>query len=190
MHQPACRVVDKHQQGALRPTILKPPMLAAIDLDQFADAVAAWTGLVNPFQALLAVDPQTLRDHPLAQRLARPSGNPVQLDQLLGRQGRAEIAITFANDRQRLVPDRLGMTPVARLAATARNQTRAPGGLEGSQQPEDLTAADPQNRRRCRRRQTACRNIAYHIDPAKLLCAHHHQRHQPVPPAMLNSRAK
>src|SRR5271169_6746862 len=29
MHQPAGRGVDKHQQGALRAAVLKPPMLAA-----------------------------------------------------------------------------------------------------------------------------------------------------------------
>jgi hypothetical protein len=57
MHQPAGCIVDKHQQGALRPAILKPPMLAAIDLNQLADALAPGTGLVNSFQALLAIDP-------------------------------------------------------------------------------------------------------------------------------------
>ena len=57
MHQPARRIIDKYQQGALRPAILKPPMLAAVDLNQLADALAPRTGLVNPFQALLAIDP-------------------------------------------------------------------------------------------------------------------------------------
>src|SRR3954469_8813540 len=33
MHQPAGGVVDEHQQRALRPAILKPPMLAAVDLN-------------------------------------------------------------------------------------------------------------------------------------------------------------
>jgi hypothetical protein len=56
VHQPARRIVDKHQQGALRPAILKPRMLAAVDLYQFADALAPRTRLVNPFQALLASD--------------------------------------------------------------------------------------------------------------------------------------
>ena len=40
MHQSAGRVVNKHQQGTLRPAILEPPMLAAVDLNQFANAVA------------------------------------------------------------------------------------------------------------------------------------------------------
>jgi hypothetical protein len=54
MHQPAGGVVNKHQQGALRPAILKPPMLAAVDLDQFANALAPRPRLVN-LLALLAI---------------------------------------------------------------------------------------------------------------------------------------
>src|SRR5271166_3180574 len=40
MQQPARRVVDKHQQSALRPAVFEPPMLAAVDLHQFANALA------------------------------------------------------------------------------------------------------------------------------------------------------
>src|ERR1700746_948165 len=40
MHQTAGRIVNKHQQGALRPAVLEPVMLAAIDLHQFANALA------------------------------------------------------------------------------------------------------------------------------------------------------
>ena len=121
VHQPARRIVDKYQQGALRPAILKPPMLAAVDLNQLADALAPRTGLVNPFQALLAVDPQPFRDHPLAQRLPTES-NPVQLAQFLRRQGRAEIPITLANDRQRRGPKLGGLAPVAGTTTPLRDQ--------------------------------------------------------------------
>jgi hypothetical protein len=34
------RVIDEHEQDALRATILKPPVLAALNLDQLANAVA------------------------------------------------------------------------------------------------------------------------------------------------------
>src|SRR6202043_4102278 len=47
MHQPAGRVINEHQQGALRSTIFEPPMLAAIDLHQFADTLAPVAGLMN-----------------------------------------------------------------------------------------------------------------------------------------------
>jgi hypothetical protein len=65
MHQPAGRVVDKHQQSALRSAVLEPPMLAAIDLHQFANALAPRPWLVDAF-ALLAIAPQSVGDHPLA----------------------------------------------------------------------------------------------------------------------------
>ena len=60
------------------PAIFEPPMLAAVDLYQLADALAPRTGLMNASQALLAVKPQTVRDHPLAQRLTTQR-DPVQL---------------------------------------------------------------------------------------------------------------
>ena len=49
-HQPAGRVVDKHQQRALRPAVLEPPMLAAVDLYQFATAARMpfFQGILSP----------------------------------------------------------------------------------------------------------------------------------------------
>src|SRR3954449_8352040 len=138
MHQSAGGVIDEHQQGALRPAILKPPMLAAVDLNQLADALAPRTGLVNPFQALLAVDPQPIRDHPLAQRLPTES-NPVQLAQLLRRQGRAEIPITLANDRQRRGPKLGRLAPVAGTTTPLRDQAGRTLGPVSLQKPKDLT---------------------------------------------------
>ena len=70
VHQPAGRVVDEHQQGALRPAVFKPPMLAAINLYQFADAVAPRARLMNPLLPLLAIEPQPIFDHPQSQGLA------------------------------------------------------------------------------------------------------------------------
>jgi hypothetical protein len=69
-HQPAGRVIDKHQQGALRPAVLEPPILAAVDLHQFADALAPRPRLMNPPLPLLAIKPQPVDDHPLPQGLA------------------------------------------------------------------------------------------------------------------------
>src|SRR4051812_3884786 len=143
MHQPAGRVIDEHQQRALRPAILKPPMLAPVDLNQLADALAPRTRLVNPFQALLAVDPQPIRHHPLAQRLPTER-NPVQLAQLLRCQGRAEIPITLANDRQRRGPKLEGLAPVAGTTTPLRDQAcRTPGPIN-LQKPKYLTPLKPQ----------------------------------------------
>src|SRR5271156_5229017 len=54
MHQPAGRIVDKHQQGALRPAVLEPPVRAAVDLNQLAGTLAPRAWLMNPVLSLLA----------------------------------------------------------------------------------------------------------------------------------------
>ena len=64
MHQPAGRVVDEHEKRALRPASLEPPMLAAVDLDQFADTVAPVAGLMDVLSPLLAIEPQPGFNHP------------------------------------------------------------------------------------------------------------------------------
>jgi hypothetical protein len=47
LHQPARGVVDEHQQRAADITLLEPGVVAAVDLDQFAQAGAAVARLVN-----------------------------------------------------------------------------------------------------------------------------------------------
>src|SRR3954464_4201750 len=122
-------------------------MLAAIYLNQLADALAPRTGLVNPFQALLAVDPQPIRDHPLAQRLPTER-DPVHLAQLLGCQGRAEIPITLANDRQRRGPKLGGLAPVAGTTTPLRDQAGHTLGPVSLQKPQYLTPLKPPKLRR------------------------------------------
>src|SRR5271169_2334716 len=100
MHQLAGRVVDEHQQGALRPAILKPPMLAAVDLHQFADARAPRARLMHAFCPLLAIEPQPVGDHPPAQGLAGER-KAVLGGQLLSGQRRPEIGVAAAHDPQR-----------------------------------------------------------------------------------------
>ena len=69
VHQPTRRVINEHQQRALRTAILKPPVLAAVDLHQLANAVAPGAGLMDPLSPLLAIDPQLGLDHPQPQGL-------------------------------------------------------------------------------------------------------------------------
>src|SRR6516162_8733914 len=106
VHQPTRRVVDEHEQRALRATILKPPVLAAIDLHELAKAIAPAAWLMWGGQTMAAVDPQTRRDHPATQRLARDRA-AVHLRQLLRRQCRTKISVSFANQRQRQITIRL-----------------------------------------------------------------------------------
>src|SRR6516162_8068475 len=119
MHQPTGCVVDEYEQRALWPAILKPPVLAAVDLDQLASAVAPIPGLMNALSPLLAIAPQTSFDHPQPQCLATKR-DPMNLAQLLGRQSRAEIPVPFADDRQHRSPQRLGLAPVAALTSSLR----------------------------------------------------------------------
>src|ERR1700730_3623845 len=167
VHQPARRIVDKHQQGALWPSILKPPMPAAVDLNQLADAFAPRTGLVNPLQTLLAVEPQPVRDHPLAQRLTTKD-DLVQLAQLLHRQGRAEIPIPFANDRHHLTTKSLGLAPVARMAAALRDQTGHTLGPICPHKPAYLPPLKSQQLRRRHDRQPPPIQVPQHLKPRKL----------------------
>src|SRR3546814_8698735 len=71
VHQLTGRVVDIDEQGALRPAILKPPMLRTVDLDQLAAAVPTIARLIGARAARNTISPDTGLDHQLSQRLAR-----------------------------------------------------------------------------------------------------------------------
>src|SRR3546814_12505088 len=71
MHQLAGRIIDVNQQRALRPAILKTPVLRAIELDQLAAAVPAVTRLIGPWAASIEVRQESILDHHLAQCLVR-----------------------------------------------------------------------------------------------------------------------
>src|SRR5207248_9747813 len=75
MHQPARRVVDEHQQRALRAAVLEPPVLAAIELHQLANALAPMARLMDARAPLLAVSPipaSTIHH----RSVSRPSASP------------------------------------------------------------------------------------------------------------------
>ena len=179
MHQPAGRVVDKHQQSALRPAVFEPPMLAAVDLHQFADAFAPRPRLVN-LLALFAIAPQPVSDHPLAQRF---TGNrdPVILTQLLGCQGRAKIPIPLADDCQNRAPQCLGLAPVTAATASFRDQAAWTFDPIGLQQPKHLTPLEPQQLARRFRRQPLLVQIPQNLQPRKLPIAHQSYRHPQHP---------
>src|ERR687894_113416 len=67
LHQPAGCIIDEDEQRAGVGAVLEPAMLAAVDLDQFAQGLAAQPRLMKA-SALLAREPQARLDHPLAQR--------------------------------------------------------------------------------------------------------------------------
>ena len=180
MHQPAGRVVDKYQQGAWRPAILKPPMLATVDLHQLANALAPRPRLVDAF-ALLTIAPQPGFDHPLAHRFPA-KGNPMILAQLLGRQRRAKIPVPLANDRQNRAPQRLGLAPVAAATAPFRDHAGWTFDPICLQHPKHLTALEPEQLPRRRGRQPPPIQILHHLEPPQLAIAHQPNRHPKHPP--------
>ena len=90
MHDPARGVVDENEQGALRATILKPPMLGAIDLNEFADAVAPMPRLVNRFETLPAIFPEPFSQHPTPHCFYAQTQS-VTFRKLFGRQRRTKV---------------------------------------------------------------------------------------------------
>jgi hypothetical protein len=106
----------------------------------------------------------------------------MNLVQLLGYQGRTEIPVALANDCQHLAAQRLGFAPVARTIASLRDQPRRTRGPIGLQQPEHLTAFEPQQLRCRRRRQPSLIQVPQHLEPRQLSIAHQPNRHPRHPP--------
>jgi hypothetical protein len=173
VHQPAGCIINEHEQRALRTTILKPPVLAAVDLHQLANAVAPGAGLMDALSPLLAIHPQLGLDHPQPQCLATEP-NPMNLLQLLRRQEpalakagvgpksqyrsriSASAACRTASGLRRLLrrPRRFEITPVApsaRYAFNSRNTWRRSS-------PSSCAAASVVNRFRSRSRSTSSRD--------------------------------
>ena len=85
MHQAAGGVVDIDEQRALRTAALEPPMLGAVELYEFTEAIAPRPRLVDALEPVFSPNPKAGPDHPLPQCLD-PKVQAMQLAQLLGRQ--------------------------------------------------------------------------------------------------------
>jgi hypothetical protein len=155
-------------------------MLATVDLNELAQAVAPVARLVHGLGPGLPLDPEPGRDHPLAQRLVR-NRQIVQLGELLGREGRPEIGVALAHDRQRRRADLVRQSAVARPATPPRRQPRSTVGPEASKQAENLARAQAQQRCRLGNRQAAILDLRQRLDPGQLRPAHHHHRHAEPP---------
>ena len=140
-HQAAGGIVHEHQKRAGRATILKPAVLAAIDLDQLAQVLAAMPRLVKAL-ALGPRQPEPSLDHPGAQCLARHPQS-VALLELLSRQGWAEICIMLPHKGQNRRSEYPSVTVVARPTAFAGDQTSRSVCLEALHEPVDLPAPEP-----------------------------------------------
>ena len=92
--QPARRIINKHDQCAAGAAPFKPIVRAAIDLDQLAKTRPALSQLEHPLGPPPLGPPQAKRDLELAYRLRR-NRDPIQLQQLLVRKGRAKSRISI-----------------------------------------------------------------------------------------------
>src|SRR5467141_3055930 len=70
LHKPARRIIDESQQRGRRAALLEPGVLRAIDLHQFAQAIAPPARLMRRGETMPTVLPQPIGDHPTAQGLA------------------------------------------------------------------------------------------------------------------------
>src|ERR1700730_9631648 len=86
---------------------------------------------------MTAVNPQSIGDHPAAQRFTRNRA-AMMLRQLLGREGWAKIGISLADDRQRQRANLRRKTMIARLAAPLRHQAWSTILSEATQKAEHL----------------------------------------------------
>ena len=91
-HQSACGVVNVDQRRARRSSILKPPMIAAVDLDQFAKASPATPWLLNLWRPKSPWQPQAAGDHQRPHGLDREV-QAMTFSELLSRQCGSEIRV-------------------------------------------------------------------------------------------------
>jgi hypothetical protein len=174
-HQAAGGIVHEHQKRAGRAAILKAAMLAAIDLDQLAQMLAAVAWLVKAL-ARGARQPEPGLDHPGAQRLA---GDPqgVALLELLGRQGWAEIRVVLPDQADRLLAQNVRQTIVGGAAAPAIRDPGWPVFAEAALQAVDLTRTDPQQFGGRGGGETAALQTRQDVDPVEFSFAHQHHAH-------------
>jgi len=102
VHQPARGVINEDQQGAGRPPVFKPAMVAAINLDEFADTMPPVPRLVHGRRAQPARNSGPDVHHEPAHRLLGQM-DAMQFMQLLASQGWPEIGVPFPDDVQRRV---------------------------------------------------------------------------------------
>src|SRR5918997_3282869 len=112
----------------------------------------------------------------------------MNLKQLLGHQGRAKVGVALLDERHDQITDRLRQAGVARSATPLGDQTGRTTSAKVLQQPEDLSAFEPEQGASVPNGYSPCFYIHQNIKPGKLLGAHRHHRHTARPPAAPKSR--
>jgi hypothetical protein len=120
LHQLARCVIDEDQQRAGLAALLEPAMIATIDLDQFAVALAPQSRLVE-CSSLRTRQPQALRHHPASQRLSAYS-KLMLVQQHFGRQRRPKVGVLALDQLDGIFPDAFVPAPIRRPASSLMNQ--------------------------------------------------------------------
>ena len=150
VHQAAGGVVDINEQRALRPAILKPPMLGTVELHQLTEAIAPRSRLMDALQPVLTPNPKAGADHPLPQRLD-PEIQAVNFRQFLGRQCGAKVGVALTNNGQHGLAEHRTQSTVAGRALP-RNHTLWAGRSQRIEQSVNLSPSDSDQPRSVRDR--------------------------------------
>src|SRR2546428_7443328 len=123
LHEAAGGVVDVDQQRAARATILEPSVLAAIELDELAEAGPTLPRRIAPAGALGPRDPKAGGTHPAEERLDGQDEGVLLGELLVGERG-AEVGVALADEGQGALLGG-GREPAgARTPAPARHEPR------------------------------------------------------------------
>ena len=174
--QPRRRVVHVHDQRAPRPAALEPVVRRAVDLHQVAQALAPRSARMRAHLAPRLRPPQTVGDHPAAQRLRRQLV-AVHLHQLLACERRTEVRVPLANQVQNRPSDRRVDRVVRPPPAPRRRQTRSTALPVAAHQTLHLAHAQTQPPSSLRLPQASLGHLPDHRHAIRLASA---QKHLPV----------
>src|SRR6267378_1354221 len=171
LHQATGRVVDVNQQRAAGTALLEPGVLGAVDLNQFAEALAPVARLMRHPDSLSPRDPDASADQPDPQRFL---GDPeiVQLEELLAGQRGTEVGVALAHDLDGLRSQLVWQAPIARLAAFARDEARRPSLLEDRAQSTHLALGEADELCRLRLREPSLEDLPDDGETVQLPAAH------------------
>src|SRR5216110_2310559 len=169
-HEAAGGVVDVDQQRAARAAILEPGVLAAIELDELAEAGPTLPRRIAPAGALGPRDPQAGGTHPAAQRLDGQDEGVLLGELLVGERG-PEVGVALANEGQGALLGG-GREPAgARTPAPARHEPCGAVLDERAIEASHLALADLEQLRRAPARQARLGDPRQNLQAIQLLHA-------------------
>src|SRR5204863_3763473 len=178
LHEAAGGVVDVDQQRAARAAILEPGVLAAIELDELAEAGPTLPRRIAPAGALGPRDPQAGGSRPAGQRLDGQDEGVLLGGLLVGERG-PEVGVALADEGQGALLGG-GREPAgARTPAPARHEPRGAVLDERAIEASHLALADLEQLRRAPARQAPLGDPRQDLQAIQLL---HAQREGSVHP--------